>query len=658
MIQRKAAIFVLESALLLRPIMNLNQWKQRDGYFIYTMLLRLLAVYGLLMMSRAIFYLYNQTAFGEVSLGELAGMFFYALRFDSSALVYVNSLFIVLSMLPIAWRYARWYNELLFGVFMASNATMLLIELSDVVYFPFSFRRILRSDFDMQQDIWNMLPQFFHDFWWLIFSGIGSLIASAWWYRRTMQYTAMRGTGLKFYSFQMLLLLLTAGVGVVAMRGGLQPRPITSLSAAQYTSNVRATPLITNATLNLIHSFQQRQIARLSYFDEATLKNFTTISEFSSHADTAQRKLNVVVIIMESFGREYISHFNPTIPKLTPFYDSLCQQSVVFTQAHANGTRSAQGIVAITSGLPALMQDPFMFSSYQNNHLSSLASHLASWGYHTSFFHGGHNGTMAFDTYTKLVGYKDYIGHNEYEQANGTNDDDGNWGIWDVPFFNNMLRVVRTYQQPFLATFFSLNPHHPFHVPADFGAKYPNERAEYQAIRYADYALAQFFEQARKEAWFDNTLFVITGDHIGAAFDTRYSIRAHRYQVPILLYAPKWLQPSIQPQFAEQIDIMPTVLRWVGYPTAFRAFGRDLFAPATTPNFNYTFDSGMYQILDSTHALHFNGTESVGLFAYKQDSLLQDNLLTKSPSIKQMLENQLKAMLQVHNDAMFDNTLP
>lgn len=118
---------------------------------------------------------------------------------------------------------------------------------------------------------------------------------------------------------------------------------------------------------------------------------------------------------------------------MTPFLDSLMDQSLTCTNAFSNGTKSIEGIPAILSGLPSLMEDPFINSGYAFNDQTSFAMLLGAEGYQTSFFHGGINGTMNFDSWAALAGYQNYFGKNEY---NNNDDFDGFWGIWDEPFCN------------------------------------------------------------------------------------------------------------------------------------------------------------------------------------------------------------------------------
>lgn len=636
--------------------------KFKDFHFLSLLLKSLLLLYILMAAMRLILYLYNYNSFAGIGGGELAYIFFAALRFDTVSILYVNSLFILWHLWPTVWRASAWHARIGRWLYVAANTAMITVELGDVAYYPYAFRRVTRSDLEMQQDFFAMLPAFLKEFWWMLLIVIITAILL---WRAYNRFRAQVWTGevSRFWRLkQGGLLLVAAGFAVVGMRGGLQPRPLTGLNAIEYVENISYAALPCNATLNLIHSAQQRTLLPVAYFDSAQLAQYQPITRYNPDG-RAQKKYNIVLIIVESFGKEYISHFNKDLPIHTPYIDSLCARGLLFTQAQANGTRSTQGVVAITSGLPALMQDPFMFSAFAQNKLGALPNYLSKIGYKSAFFHGGQNGTMNFDAYAKTIGYTEYHGKNEYDKAfpdSAKVNFDGDWGVYDWPFFRYTVEKISALDTPFFASYFTIAPHHPFHVPADFAAAYADEKPMYRAIRYADESLRVFFEAAEKQPWYDNTLFIITADHIGAAISPAAAMRPLRYQIPIVFFHPTDtnFQRRQSPQLAQQIDILPTTLRFLGYPFAFDAFGRDLLQPQIFENFSYTYDNGLYQIMDTAFALLFDGERAIALFDYRRDTFLMDNYLEQYPDKVKYLENQLKARIQAHHHGYLHNLLP
>ncbi len=638
---------------------NNNLWLNQT-HFLRVLLMRLAGVYLCMAILRAIFYLYNHSFFSQMPTDEWLGAWFWGLRFDTVAILYANSLFILISLLPTTYRAKNWYKFISNFIFVGTNAGLFFLEMADVGYFPFSLRRLVKSDFDMKQDFFSLLPQFLSEFWWLLAIGLTMLYFLHKLHQVGDKKTVFLDKGLKFYLCQFSILIFSIAFIILGMRGGWQSRPITAMAAIQYVSNAQYAPLVSNSSINLIHSFSQVHLLAKNYLPEAELAKYPVIQSYEPNPSQPFKKMNVVVLIIESYGHEYIHQLNPNFPPLTPFFDSLCRKGLLFPNAHANGTRSTQGVAAITSAFPALMQDPFMFSAYQNNKLSSIATYLKSKDYETFFSHPATDGSMFFDTYSRLVDYKHYLGRRAYETTKGKMNFDGAWGIYDLPFYDFLLENLNQSPQPFFCTHFTINPHHPYNLPDTFKQKYKGEADEFVAVRYADLVLKHFFGQAQKQPWYENTLFILTADHIGAAFDQKYTLKSQRYRIPLVLFSPKdSLLTGTSPRLAQQIDILPTVLNYLHFDQTYQTFGRDLLdSSANFQNFVCAYDNGLYQILSDSLALHFDGEKSTALYEYQTDFLQKNDILGKNLEKSQLLENQLKATIQIHNEKLLKNKLP
>ncbi len=131
-------------------------------YYVSLLFKRLAIVYLLFAICRVLFYAYNVSSFSGISTGELGFLFMVALRFDTSSILYANAVVVLMHLLPFSLRGAKWYQKTLKGVFFISNGCVLIFEIADVAYYPYAFRRMLRSDFDMGTDIQNLMPQFIY----------------------------------------------------------------------------------------------------------------------------------------------------------------------------------------------------------------------------------------------------------------------------------------------------------------------------------------------------------------------------------------------------------------------------------------------------------------------------------------------------------------
>lgn len=288
-----------------------------------------------------------------------------------------------------------------------------------------------------------------------------------------------------------------------------------------------------------------------------------------------------------------------------PFLDSLMDRSLTFTRAFANGRRSIDGIPAILAALPEWMDEAFITSTYAQTPFTSIASVLRDEGYATSFYHGGRNGTMGFEGFTKSAGFQRYVGLNEYPDPA---DNDGSWGIWDKPFLQFFAREMERERTPFLSCVFTLSSHHPYHLLPEDEARFAGGTQRIQpTLRYTDDALRRFFATASTMPWYANTLFVITADHTAdLERDGRAYTEATDHWVPLLYFTPGAIAPHTNDRVTQHIDILPTVLDLIGHPEPFFSFGSSALRNERMP-LALVYNTGVYMGIDSAGVAHFDG---------------------------------------------------
>lgn len=616
---------------------------------------RLLGLLFVWMVCRVGFYVFNTAAFPVDGIWNFVKLLFFGMRFDLAAIAYVNALLVVTYILPFPFRKHPIYQKIQYWIFMIFNAIALIPEVMDMGYFQFSFRRMIGSDLKLMQETTHMAAQFLADFWYFLIVYAVFIFLLNFIYKKTsLPSLASKQT----WWIQILIMPIVVGLLILAMRGGTQLRPLMSLTAAQYVNDMRLMPLQSNTMLNLLFSVQQDFIEEKKYMPEAEAASLFSIHKKYT-SDGYFKKENVFIIALESFGKEHIGFFNSPnqdggyANSPTPFIDSLMLKSWYFENAYAAGTRSTQGIAALSAGIAALMDNALMFSPYQGNRVDGIAAHLAKKGYTSGFFHGSNSGSMEFERFSKLTGYQHFYDRTAYPNQE---DYDGNWGIWDLPFFQFTAQKVDKYQQPFTAFLFSLSSHHPYHVEDFFEKKHPDEEPLLRAIRYTDYALQQFFETAKKMDWYDNTLFIITADHIGRVRDRQYLTNAGKYKIPLIFYKPNSDLKGKHTHIMQQTDVMPTVLDYLNFDEPFNAFGKSALDTLNQP-YAYMYSSGIYQILNDSLLLSFDQEKTTGLYNYKKDIFLKHDIQNEFPNVKALLEKQLKATIQVHHQAMIYNQL-
>jgi phosphoglycerol transferase MdoB-like AlkP superfamily enzyme len=466
---------------------------------------------------------------------------------------------------------------------------------------------------------------------------------------RTMYYTS------GFFALPLITFFIIAGI-----RGGFRhsTRPITLSNAGEFVRDPRDISIVLNTPFSLIRTIGKTKVQKADYFDESTLE--AIYSPVHRPADTAAfQKQNVVVIILESFSREFFGAFNGDKERgkykgYTPFLDSLIGHSKTFVHAFANGRKSIDGLPSVISSIPSLGV-PYFLSPYSANKINSLPSLLGQEGYHTSFFHGAPNGSMGFNAFMNLAGVNHYYGMDEYDQDE---DFDGLWGIWDEPFLRFYADKLNTFPQPFFSSFFSVSSHHPFAVPDQYkdvfkGGPLPIHRC----IEYTDYSLKKFFQKISAMPWYKNTLFVITADHTSSnILYPEYRTGWGFYSIPIIFFKPDNSLAGIEGLIAQQTDIMPSVLGYLHYKRPYLAFGRDIFTE-NRPAVAFNYKDNTYQFFQDEHMLVFDGTRSIGLYNFHNDKFMQENLLVGSAEVVAEMEKTIKAVIQQYNNRMIEDKL-
>ena len=211
--------------------------------------------------------------------------------------------------------------------------------------------------------------------------------------------------------------------------------------------------------------------------------------------------------------------------------------------------------------------------------------------------------------------------------------------------------------RPFLGCIFSLSSHHPYIIPAKYIGKFKKGTLPiHESVQYADYSLKKFFETASHTTWFDSTLFVITADHTSLAEAPYYVNNVGRYAVPIIFYRHNSSLKGVNHTIMEQIDILPSVLDYLGYNENYSAFGKSVF-DKSAPHFAISFLNDIYQIISDQYVLEFDGDKSISLFNYETDTKLKNNILKKEIDIKEKLEKQLKGVIQDYNYRLLHNKM-
>lgn len=618
----------------------------------------------LFQLCRIGFYFFNYHYFSGIGGSELAKIVWGGTRFDLAAALYINALVIVLQILPHPWRFHTLHQQVVKYLFFFFNAVAMALNVIDFVYYKFTLRRTTADVFRQFENEVNKLGfafQFLLDYWYAFV--LWMLLV--WLMVRLYRFVSIKGPMIQnpyfFYTGGLAMMVLIAGLFIGGVRGGFRhsTRPITLSNAGEYVSRPERISLVLNTPFSIIRTWGKTKIQKVNYFSsEEELQSIYSPIHYPRDSSTFRKK-NVIIIILESFSKEFFGVFNKdkeagNYAGFTPFLDSLVQHSITYQHSFANGRKSIDGLPSVISSIPSLGV-PYVLTPFSGNTISSIGSLLKNRGYHTSFFHGAPNGSMGFNSFMNLAGFEHYYGMNEY---NNDKDFDGMWGIWDEKFLQFYAGELTKFPEPFVSSFFSVSSHHPFKVPEEYESRFKGgPQPINRCVEYTDYALKQFFQSVSKMPWYENTLFVITADHTSSniQFETGGTV-AGAYSIPVIFFSPKDNLSGIKPEIIQQIDIMPTILGYLQYDEPYFAFGRDAWNNTSEP-FAFNYRDNVYQLFMDSYLLVFDGKKSVALYNFKEDVLLERNLIQEQRVQGEILERKIKAIVQQYNNRMIDNKL-
>ena len=558
-------------------------------------------------------------------------------------------------------NHSRKYQTFLFYLYFIPNLLGYATNFVDFIYYRFNFGRStiaaldsLKHESNKSLLLLNFLIHYWHVF--VLFF----LISFLWiyLYKKISLQITNHHSGVVYFGTSTFSFLVIATLIVGGIRGDFKKstRPINLLDASRYVKKSSQADVILNTPFALIRTMFSNNFKKVNFVSQATIDSL--IVPIKQYKNNPKTKPNIVIFILESNAKEYYGAFNKesTIPNYkgyTPFVDSLAQHSMIYTNAYSNGYKSIHAMSSILAGIPSF-KDAFTSSPYPKQKTESLVSTLKSEGYTTSFFHGAPNGSMGFLGYSNILGFDNYYGKNEY---NNDADFDGVWGIWDEPFFQYFNSTISKKKQPFLATLFSVSSHEPYQIPEKYEGKFPKGDVNiHQCIGYTDYALKQFFKSAKKEPWFNNTIFVLVGDHGNTIFYDDYKKEVNKNKVAMLIYKPNSKFVGEYKDYAQQIDLYPTILDMVGYDKPFRSWGRSLVGDSKITPFLIRYSANVYQFMSGNYICTFDGNKVIGFYD-KKDKDLKYNLISKRNAEMEVQELKCKAFIQDYMARVMDKRL-
>ena len=464
-----------------------------------------LLVMAIFTLSRLFYYMTNLSTYPDVTFSHLGELLFGGVRFDMTALFYLNSVYLLMMLIPLRIRANKIYRRIALGFYWVPNILAIAVNCADQVYMQFTGRRTTIAFFSEFENDSNLTHIFFTSavqYWYVTLFALAMIALLIVLTRREVETNDARRP-IVYYPTEALLFVVSVYFIVIGIRGGFGAftRPITLSNALQYTNHPNETNIVLNTPFAIMRSSEGRVFPNLRYFEEDELEAIMTPihrTPYTVHCTPYTERKNVVVFILESFSKEYIGYFNHDLDSgsycgYTPFLDSLAAHSLTFELSLSSGRKSIDAMPSILSSIPSIIA-PYILTPYSTNAVQSIASYLGERGWQTGFFHGAPNGSMGFLAYARSCGFDAYYGKDEY---NNNADYDGYWAIWDEEFLQFYARTMSTMKEPFMTAVFTATSHHPFQVPKRYEGVFPQgTHPLHQCIGYTDNALRRFFDYA------------------------------------------------------------------------------------------------------------------------------------------------------------------
>ncbi|MDQ7016313.1 MAG: sulfatase-like hydrolase/transferase [Gammaproteobacteria bacterium] len=544
--------------------------------------------WGMLLLARLALLTLYSSYFSSLGWLEKSSAFFYALRFDFSVAATLFFIPALLMFLPFRWAAnPRWLKFLAYLVFLLLALSSFFL-IADLIYFDYVQRHI-GPELAMLASDWLFVLQVAQAEFLLPSLLFLSFLLLAFFYFQRCLNRYLQKEGLRQSETYPRLGLVFVGLFLgflLIARGGTQSKPVQIIQAYALGSEQQAN-LILNGLFTAIHSYNRSASAVNYHFFEQDKKQQLAkrYGLYSAEQtpfrqqliDLEAKPLNVVLILVESLSYQYVDALAGQGYGVTPVLDRLVSESRVYDRFYAAGQRSFYGIQAALTGIPIMRGLPYLGTGLELSRFSKLGVLAKQEGYSTLLLQSSKRHSLRLDQIAKTTGFDEYYGLEDYPilldyPAVGA----ASFG-WDHETLQFLEWRLQRISAPFLAFLFTGTMHNPYPEPPKMLQKYPhgvNHQHDFlNTLYYTDWAVGQFLAQAKQQPWFDDTVFLISADHTKGGDGNDLLGKFH---VPLLMYSPKHIQPERIHRVASQLDLLPTMLHYMGSRRPFSALGHAL----------------------------------------------------------------------------------
>ncbi|MEZ4854361.1 LTA synthase family protein [Flavobacterium sp.] len=542
-------------------------------------------------LSRIIlFFIFKDRA---VETSNYIDLFFIGLRFDTILLSYISFLpFLLITFLPDNWlQKIKNFFAIYFIFFLV---IILLMELSTPDFIHQYDTRPNRLFLDYliypKEVIGTLLKSYLSS---LIITFLILIVVVYFAFKKGKYWFYPVQS---MYKYKLLFFLPVAFLLFWGARGSLTSKRPINASNAIFSPDQMTNSLALNSTYTVAFAAyslkNEGNVKKYGKMDETEaynrVKKYMDVTEFIPsdvpflhhvQPDSIQPKYNVVIFLQESLGAEYVGCLDG-LP-LTPNFDSLAKEGLLFTNLYCTGTRSVRGIEQVTSGfIPNPSESVVKLGGAQQG-FYTLAEAFGEQGYDTSFIYGGMGNFDNMASFFNGNGFKNIIDETDFDADGQKHAFKGTWGYSDEDLAIKANEYFKSQSnKPFFSLMFSTSNHEPFEFPDGRIELYEKPKnSVHNAMKYADFAIGKFFELAKNEAYFKNTIFIVIADHNTRTYGKNL-VPVNKFHIPALVIAPN-VKPGVYNKLASQMDIAPTLLKLSGITTNSPMVGNNLMQKET-----------------------------------------------------------------------------
>jgi hypothetical protein len=526
-----------------------------------------------------------------LSSGDVFWAFLNGIRFDGVTISYGMGLLLWALIWPVPNSWRPIWNRFVLCLIVITSFTLWIVVIGDILYFAHVKRHLFDELMLMSNDVGMILnlafgPHLIHT---LIFFAIAFAVLALCW--RLAPRVACRPASIPqliLFLFMMVamgrgsfsiktLQVIDAyasgqrGSGDISLNGafsawkatrGLNEIILPQRPPGDYQKGVQYCGYEVSGEFLLENDPEHRQTHLGRSALEPSLGKVPGTLETSGGASrgaiTVQRP-NIVIVLMESIFNEYIDALSSQNFGVTPNLDRLVAESLVFDQFFSNGSRSIEAIQGILTGFPALRGAPDLGAGFEIMNIDSIARVAGRSGYQTFFAQSAMRRSFRMDAISQALGFQNYYGQEDYPPILDYGDAVSAFGF-DHEMFSHMAKTFEASRSPFLGFLFTGSSHVPFFKPPERFIKYPHqgdtEHGFLNAINYTDWAIGDLIAKAKSQGWYDNTIFVFTGDHTFPRYQKLDLLGRRR--VPLIIHGAS-IAPKRVSRVGSHLDVFATV---------------------------------------------------------------------------------------------------